>query len=100
MSTLFLKVFDVKDQSYALAHSLIDDSRTVSLLEGRKPVYHFNSSMKVTDATGKLIAHAGMNMDYTWYFTEVESGDRFETGHKCTERAEVMFTQHLLEKQA
>lgn len=99
MSTLVLKVFGVNDQSYALTHSLIDDSRTVSLLEERKPVYHFNSSMKVTDATGKLVAYGGMNMDYTWYFTEVATGVRFETGRKCTEQAEVMFTKHLLEKQ-
>ena len=99
MSTLLLKVFGANDQSYALLHDLEDDSRTVVSAETKAPVYRFDSSMRVTNASGTLIAYAHMNKDETWYFTEVPSGDLFETGHKCTERAEVMFTQHLLEKQ-
>lgn len=98
MSTLVLKVFVVKDQSYALMHSLIDDSRTVASMEGYQPIYHINSSMEVTDVNNKLIAYGGMGKDSTWHFTEVENGTRFETGHGCTERAEVAFAKHLLEQ--
>lgn len=98
MSKLVIKDFLMEGQPFQFVHELKDDSRQVISVEDDSMVLRFDSGRRVTDRNNNRIARAVIGAAETWDFIEDATGERFCTGYRSNEKAELLFTKYLWEK--